>query len=65
MPDIDIRRLDFDFVADLEFWLKTHRNCDGDSVALHITYRLTYFCTNDLGKSAKPNATLGLLFARL
>jgi len=32
---------------------------DGDSVALHITYGLTYFCTNDNGKNAKLNATLG------
>lgn len=32
---------------------------DGDSVALHIAYELDYFCTNDEGKNARPNATLG------
>lgn len=33
---------------------------DGDSVALHLTYGLTYFCTNDNGKNATLNATLGI-----
>lgn len=37
---------------------------DGDSVALHITYGITYFCTNDLGKNAKPNATLGPIVSK-
>ncbi len=35
--DIDIKKLDFDFVADLEFWLKTHRNCAHNTTLKYIS----------------------------
>jgi len=35
--DLDIKRLDFDFVADLEFWLKTHRNCAHNTTLKYIS----------------------------
>ena len=28
VPDLDIRKLDFEFIADYEFWLKSVRHCD-------------------------------------
>ncbi|MBS1605212.1 MAG: site-specific integrase [Bacteroidetes bacterium] len=37
VEDIDIRRLDFDFVVDLEFWLKTHRNCAHNTTLKYIS----------------------------
>jgi len=37
VEDIDIRRLDYDFVADLEFWLKTHRNCAHNTTLKYIS----------------------------
>lgn len=35
--DIDIKKLDYDFVADLEFWLKTHRNCAHNTTLKYIS----------------------------
>ncbi|GGA90168.1 site-specific integrase [Puia dinghuensis] len=35
--DIDINRLDYDFVADLEFWLKTLRNCAHNTTLKYIS----------------------------
>ena len=35
--DIDIKRLDYDFVTDLEFWLKTHRNCAHNTTLKYIS----------------------------
>lgn len=35
--DIDIKRLDFDFVEMLEFWLKTHRNCAHNTTLKYIS----------------------------
>jgi site-specific recombinase XerD len=35
--DIDIKRLDFEFVTDLEFWLKTHRNCAHNTTMKYIS----------------------------
>ncbi|HVU99307.1 MAG TPA: site-specific integrase [Puia sp.] len=37
LEDIDIRRMDYDFVADLEFWLKTQRNCAHNTTLKYIS----------------------------
>lgn len=37
IADIDIKKLDYDFVADLEFWLKTHRNCAHNTTLKYIS----------------------------
>jgi hypothetical protein len=35
--DLDIKKLDFGFVADLEFWLKTHSNCGHNTTLKYIS----------------------------
>lgn len=37
MADIDIKRLDYDFVDGLEFWLKTHLNCAHNTTLKYIS----------------------------
>lgn len=34
--DIDIRRMDFEFVSQYEFWLKTYRNCNHNTTIKYI-----------------------------
>jgi site-specific recombinase XerD len=35
-PDIEIRQLDFDFVSNFEFWLKSERKCNHNSAIKYI-----------------------------
>lgn len=35
--DIDIKRLNYEFVADYEFWLKTQRNCNHNTAIKYIS----------------------------
>ncbi len=37
LADIDIKRLNFEFVTDLEFWLKTQRNCAHNTTMKYIS----------------------------
>jgi len=37
MEDIDIKRLNFEFATDLEFWLKTQRNCAHNTTLKYIS----------------------------
>ena len=37
MEDIDIKRLDFEFATDLEFWFKTQRNCSHNTTLKYIS----------------------------
>ena len=37
LADIDIKRLNFEFVTDLEFWLKTQRNCSHNTTMKYIS----------------------------
>lgn len=37
LADIDIKRLDYEFITDLEFWLKTHRNCAHNTTLKYIS----------------------------
>jgi hypothetical protein len=37
LTDIDIKRLNFEFVTDLEFWLKTQRNCAHNTAMKYIS----------------------------
>ena len=36
MPDIEIKNLSFDFVSDMEFWLKSVRKCNHNSAIKYI-----------------------------
>jgi site-specific recombinase XerD len=36
LADIDIKRLNYEFANDLEFWLKTHRNCAHNTTMKYI-----------------------------
>lgn len=37
VADIDIKRLNYEFAADLEFWLKTERNCSHNTTIKYIS----------------------------
>lgn len=37
IKDIDIKRLDYEFVSDFEFWLKTQRNCNHNTAIKYIS----------------------------
>jgi hypothetical protein len=37
MEDIDIKRLNFEFATDLEFWFKTQRNCSHNTTLKYIS----------------------------
>lgn len=37
VSDIDITKLDFDFITEFEFWLKTTRNCDHNSTIKYLS----------------------------
>lgn len=37
VDDIDIKKLDYEFVADYEFWLKSERNCNHNSAIKYIS----------------------------
>jgi integrase len=36
--DLDIRKLDFDFISQFSFWLKTERNCQHNTTIKYLTY---------------------------
>jgi site-specific recombinase XerD len=36
--DIDIQKLDFEFITDFEFWLKTHRKCGHNTTMRYLVY---------------------------
>ena len=36
LPDIEIRNLSFDFISDMEFWLKSVRKCNHNSAIKYI-----------------------------
>jgi hypothetical protein len=38
VADIDITKLDYDFISNYEFWLKTVRNCDHNTT---VKYQVT------------------------
>jgi len=37
VPDLDIRKLDFEFIADYEFWLKSVRHCDHNTTMKYLS----------------------------
>jgi site-specific recombinase XerD len=37
VPDLDIRKLDFEFIADYEFWLKSVRRCDHNTTMKYLS----------------------------
>lgn len=37
IADIDIKKLDYEFVSDFEFWLKTQRNCNHNTAIKYIS----------------------------
>ena len=37
ITDIDIKKLDYEFVSDFEFWLKTQRNCNHNTAIKYIS----------------------------
>lgn len=37
VPDLDIRKLDFEFITDYEFWLKSVRHCDHNSAMKYLS----------------------------
>jgi integrase len=37
VPDLDIRQLDFEFIADYEFWLKSIRHCDHNTTMKYLS----------------------------